>query len=76
MTDRAEKLRALAEKARGLPKVPGVYLMKDAAGVVLRAIQLDHQLRPGTEEIDDIGANRDLPPELRTEQSAISEHAP
>ncbi|MBI1373845.1 MAG: excinuclease ABC subunit UvrC [Phycisphaera sp.] len=35
MSDRREKLEALAEKARQLPKVPGVYLMKDAAGVVL-----------------------------------------
>ena len=29
------RLRRLSEKARGLPKVAGVYLMKDAAGVVL-----------------------------------------
>jgi len=32
---RGDKLKALAAKARALPKVPGVYLMKDAAGVVL-----------------------------------------
>lgn len=32
--DRA-KLDQLLKKARGLPKVPGVYLMKDAAGVVI-----------------------------------------
>lgn len=30
-----EKLRQLSEKARQLPKVPGVYLMKDSKGVVL-----------------------------------------
>ena len=30
-----EKLDALLKKARALPKVPGVYLMKDAKGVVL-----------------------------------------
>lgn len=30
-----EKLKQLSEKARQLPKVPGVYLMKDAKGVVL-----------------------------------------
>ncbi|MEO1236985.1 MAG: excinuclease ABC subunit UvrC [Planctomycetota bacterium] len=30
-----EKLDALLKKARALPKTPGVYLMKDAAGVVL-----------------------------------------
>ena len=29
------RVRRLSEKARGLPKVPGVYLLKDAAGVVL-----------------------------------------
>lgn len=29
------KLDALLKKARSLPKVPGVYLMKDAAGVVI-----------------------------------------
>jgi excinuclease ABC subunit C len=33
-TDRA-KLDALNKKARALPKVPGVYLMKDQAGVVI-----------------------------------------
>jgi len=30
-----EKLKQLSEKARHLPKVPGVYLMKDAKGLVL-----------------------------------------
>lgn len=30
-----DRLDRLSEKARGLPKVAGVYLMKDAAGVVL-----------------------------------------
>ena len=33
--ERAGRLRALGERARALPKVPGVYLMKDAQGVVL-----------------------------------------
>lgn len=32
---RADKLKALAAKARALPKKPGVYLMKDAGGVVI-----------------------------------------
>lgn len=32
---RSERLRRLAERARALPKVPGVYLMKDADGKVL-----------------------------------------
>lgn len=32
---RADRLKRLNEKARRLPKEPGVYLMKDAAGVVL-----------------------------------------
>jgi excinuclease ABC subunit C len=31
----ASRLRRLSAKARELPRVPGVYLMKDAAGVVL-----------------------------------------
>src|SRR5690606_7552212 len=31
----AERLPRLLKKARGMPAVPGVYLMKDAAGVVL-----------------------------------------
>lgn len=35
MPDRREKLDALLKKARQLPKLPGVYLMKDAAGVVI-----------------------------------------
>ncbi|MEX2215231.1 MAG: UvrB/UvrC motif-containing protein [Phycisphaeraceae bacterium] len=35
MTDRAEKLDQLRAKARALPKVPGVYLMKDEKGIVL-----------------------------------------
>jgi excinuclease ABC subunit C len=30
-----ERLEKLAEKAKGLPKAPGVYLMKDAAGYVI-----------------------------------------
>jgi len=35
MADRSEKLEELRIKARALPKAPGVYLMKDAAGVVI-----------------------------------------
>ena len=35
MPDRPPHLDTLLEKARQLPKVPGVYLMKDANGVVL-----------------------------------------
>lgn len=35
MTARDEKLKSLLEKARKLPPVPGVYLMKDAKGVVI-----------------------------------------
>jgi len=35
MPDRREKLDELLKKAHTLPKVPGVYLMKDAAGVVI-----------------------------------------
>jgi excinuclease ABC subunit C len=36
MTDSPnDKLKALADKARALPKSPGVYLMKDAGGVVI-----------------------------------------
>ena len=35
MDDRRPKLDELLKKARALPKVPGVYLMKDAAGVVI-----------------------------------------
>ncbi len=31
----SSRIVRLSEKARGLPKVPGVYLMKDQAGVVL-----------------------------------------
>lgn len=33
--DRAQRLAALLEKARALPRVPGVYLMKDAQGRVV-----------------------------------------
>lgn len=35
MHDRSEKLEQLRIKARALPKVPGVYLMKDEKGVVI-----------------------------------------
>ncbi len=35
MSDRSDKLDGLRAKARALPKVPGVYLMKDAKGVVI-----------------------------------------
>ena len=35
MGDRANKLKQLLQKARRLPKIPGVYLMKDTKGVVL-----------------------------------------
>ncbi len=31
----AERMARLSRKARGLPEIPGVYLMKDAAGVVV-----------------------------------------
>ncbi|MCZ6611324.1 MAG: excinuclease ABC subunit UvrC [Planctomycetota bacterium] len=32
---REDQLQRMAEKARGLPKTPGVYLMKDAGGTVI-----------------------------------------
>ena len=32
---RIDRIRRLSDKARALPRVPGVYLMKDAAGKVL-----------------------------------------
>ncbi len=35
MADRSDKLRELSRKARELPKVAGVYLMKDAQGRVI-----------------------------------------
>jgi len=35
MPDRDEKFKTLSEKARALPAVPGVYLMKDTEGRVL-----------------------------------------
>jgi excinuclease ABC subunit C len=35
MPDRDDKLKSLLEKARKLPPVPGVYLMKDEKGVVI-----------------------------------------
>ena len=35
MTERDDRLKQLGDKAKKLPKAPGVYLMKDAAGVVL-----------------------------------------
>ncbi|MBI1369812.1 MAG: excinuclease ABC subunit UvrC [Planctomycetes bacterium] len=35
MSDRATKMAQLAAKAKALPKSPGVYLFKDAKGVVL-----------------------------------------
>lgn len=35
MEDRATRIQRLAEKARGLPKAPGVYLMKDVKGRVI-----------------------------------------
>ena len=35
MASRTEKLAGLLQKARALPRVPGVYLMKDAQGRVL-----------------------------------------
>ena len=35
MTDRDERLERLSRKARELPRAPGVYLMKDARGVVI-----------------------------------------
>lgn len=35
MTTRDEKLKVLLDKARKLPPVPGVYLMKDEKGVVI-----------------------------------------
>src|SRR5262249_26224377 len=34
-SEREERLERLAEKARGLPRTPGVYLMKDDAGRVI-----------------------------------------
>lgn len=35
MTERTEKIAELLAKARSLPRVPGVYLMKDQRGVVI-----------------------------------------
>jgi excinuclease ABC subunit C len=61
MPDRSEHRQRLAEKARQLPKVPGVYLMKDAQGRVLyvgKASVLPHRVAGYFQPAADLGPKK------------------
>lgn len=57
----AEKLKRLADKARGLTKCPGVYLMKDARGRVLyigKAAVLPNRVASYFQQAADLGPRK------------------
>ncbi len=61
MADRTKKLKALSAKARALPKVPGVYLMKDAQGRVIyigKAINLPNRVATYFQAATDLGPKK------------------
>jgi excinuclease ABC subunit C len=58
---REERLERLLRKARALPKQPGVYLMKDAAGVTLyvgKAVRLADRVASYFQKSSDLGPKK------------------
>ncbi len=56
-----DRLQRLAEKAKGLPKTPGVYLMKDGGGTVLyvgKAASLRNRVKSYFVSSADLGAKK------------------
>ena len=61
-----------AEVPGGQPSVPGRVMF----GIVKRTVRLDHQPMSKADKVQNVGSERNLPPELQSVQAPVAQQLP